>query len=86
MSVEPSVLILDEPTKGIDVGTKYEIYKLMHQMCDRGVSILLIDSDMEELIGMSDRVIVVHEGRIRGELQKGEISSQAIMNYAVGGA
>ncbi len=86
MSVEPSVLILDEPTKGIDVGTKYEIYKMMHQMCDRGVSILLIDSDMEELIGMSDRVIVVHEGRIRGELQKGEISSQAIMNYAVGGA
>ena len=86
MAVDPCVLILDEPTKGIDVGTKYEIYKLMHQMCERGVSILMIDSDMEELIGMSDRVIVIHEGRIRGELKKGEINSKAIMNYAVGEA
>ena len=85
MSVEPSVLILDEPTKGIDVGTKYEIYKQMNELCARGVSIMMIDSDMEELIGMSDRVIVVHQGRVSGELQKDEISSNAIMNLAVGG-
>ena len=85
MSVDPCVLILDEPTKGIDVGTKYEIYKKMHEMCDRGVSILIIDSDMEELIGMSDRVVVVHNGRIQGELQKDEISSNRIMHLAVGG-
>jgi len=85
LSVNPCVLILDEPTKGIDVGTKYEIYKHMHRMCDEGVSILLIDSDMEELIGMSDRVIVVHNGRIQGELQKDEISSNQIMQLAVGG-
>ena len=85
MSVDPCVLILDEPTKGIDVGTKYEIYKKMHQMCERGVSILMIDSDMEELIGMSDRVVVVHNGRVQGELQKDEISSNQIMHLAVGG-
>ncbi|NLF27648.1 MAG: sugar ABC transporter ATP-binding protein [Clostridiales bacterium] len=86
LSVEPCVLILDEPTKGIDVGTKYEIYKLMHQMCERGASILLIDSDLEELIGMSDRVLVIRNGRISGELAKADINSNTIMHYAVGGA
>ncbi len=85
LSVEPKVLILDEPTRGIDVGTKYEIYKLMHQMCEKGVSIILIDSDLEELIGMSDRVLVVCQGQISGELNKGEINAKSVMQLAVGG-
>ncbi|MDO5022711.1 MAG: sugar ABC transporter ATP-binding protein [Eubacteriales bacterium] len=86
LAVEPAVLFLDEPTRGIDVGTKYEIYKLMHDICSQGNSIVLIDSDMEELIGMSDRVIVVCEGEIAGELQKEEINANSIMRLAaVGG-
>lgn len=86
LAVEPAVLFLDEPTRGIDVGTKYEIYKLMHAICDQGNAIVLIDSDMEELIGMSDRVIVVCEGEIAGELKKEEINANSIMRLAaVGG-
>ena len=64
LAVNPLILFLDEPTRGIDVGTKYEIYKLMREICEHGNAIVLIDSDMEELIGMSDRVLVIREGRI----------------------
>lgn len=86
LSVKPKILFLDEPTRGIDVGTKYEIYKLMRQMCAAGAAIILIDSDLEELIGMSDRVIVVREGRIAGTLSKEEINATSIMKLAaVGG-
>ena len=86
LSVAPKILILDEPTRGIDVGTKYEIYKLMHEMCNNGTAIILIDSDLEELMGMSDRVMVVREGEIAGFLQKNEINATAIMQLAaVGG-
>ncbi len=85
LSVSPSILILDEPTRGIDVGTKYEIYKLMHEMCNNGVSIILIDSDLEELMGMSDRVVVISDGKLAGTLEKDEINATSIMNYAVGG-
>ena len=58
MAVEPKVLIMDEPTRGIDVGTKYEIYKMMNEMTEQGMSIIMINSDMEELLGMSDRILV----------------------------
>ena len=77
---------MDEPTRGIDVGTKYEIYKLMHEMCEKGVSILLFDSDLEELMGMSDRVLVVSQGRIVKEFDRSEATAQSIMQYAVGGS
>lgn len=86
LSVEPKILLLDEPTRGIDVGTKYEIYKLMHEMCEKGVSILLFDSDLEELMGMSDRVLVVSQGRIVKEFDRSEATAQSIMQYAVGGS
>ena len=86
LSTEPKVLLLDEPTRGIDVGTKYEIYKLMLQMCEKGVSIMLFDSDLEELLGMSDRIMVVYQGRIVKELDRSEATAQSVMKYAVGGS
>lgn len=86
LSVDPKVLFLDEPTRGIDVGTKYEIYKLMRDLCSKGNAIVLIDSDLNELIGMSDRVMVIHEGKQAGILNKDEINANRIMHLAaVGG-
>mgnify|MGYP001115743552 CR=1 FL=1 len=78
----PKLLILDEPTRGIDVGAKYEIYTLMNQMVDQGMSIIIISSEMAELIGMCDRIYVMAEGRITGQIHQGEFSEQAIMELA----
>ncbi|NMD38248.1 MAG: sugar ABC transporter ATP-binding protein [Christensenellaceae bacterium] len=82
LSVNPKVLFLDEPTRGIDVGTKYEIYKLMRELCSKGNAIILIDSDLNELIGMSDRVMVIREGKKAGILEKEEICPNRIMHLA----
>ncbi|MCQ2501338.1 MAG: sugar ABC transporter ATP-binding protein [Lachnospiraceae bacterium] len=76
------LIIFDEPTRGIDVGAKYEIYKLMNDLVEQGKSILMISSEMEELMGMSDRIIVLAEREITGELQKEEFNSEKIMEYA----
>jgi ribose transport system ATP-binding protein len=84
LSMTPSLLIFDEPTRGIDVGAKNEIYRLMRDLSDRGVGILMISSDMEEVIGVSDRVAVMHEGRIAGLLGRAELSEQRILSLAVG--
>jgi ribose transport system ATP-binding protein len=84
LSMAPRVLILDEPTRGIDVGSKDEIYRLMRRLADDGVAILMISSDMEEVIGVSDRVAVMHEGRIAGHLDRAALSEQAILSLAVG--
>ncbi len=81
----PAVLILDEPTRGIDVGAKSEIYALMDQLAREGVAILMISSDLEEVLGMSDRVLVLHEGRLAGELPRTELSEEAVMHLATGG-
>ena len=78
------MLLLDEPTRGIDVGAKQEIYALMEQLAEDGVAILFVSSEMEEIIGMSDRTIVMHEGRITGELQRSELSEESIMQLATG--
>lgn len=80
--MDPKVLILDEPTRGIDVGSKSEIYQIMNDLTEQGVSIIMISSDMEELIGMSDRILVMCEGRISGELQKEEVTQEKILEYA----
>jgi ribose transport system ATP-binding protein len=84
LSMDPKVMIFDEPTRGVDVGAKSEIYRLMRALADRGVAILMISSDMEEIIGVSDRVVVMHEGRIAGILERGELSEAAILSLAVG--
>jgi ribose transport system ATP-binding protein len=82
---DPRVLILDEPTRGVDVGAKAEIYALIDELAGRGVAVWMITSDMEELLGMSDRVLVMHEGRLAGELSRSELNEEAVMTLATGG-
>jgi ribose transport system ATP-binding protein len=85
LCLEPKLLLLDEPTRGIDVGAKEEIYKLMDELAQRGVAILFASSEMEEIIGLSDRALVMHEGRIVGEVPRAELTEQAVMRLATGG-
>ncbi|MEW5873237.1 MAG: ATP-binding cassette domain-containing protein [Chloroflexota bacterium] len=80
----PVILIMDDPTRGIDVGAKYEIYKLMNDLAEKGVSIIMISSDLEEVLGMSDRVMVMHHGRSRGTLDITEATQERIMAMATG--
>lgn len=82
--LKPRVLLLDEPTRGIDVGAKQEIYQLMDELAGQGIAVLFVSSEMEEIIGMSDRVIVMHEGRITGELNREELSEESVMHLATG--
>lgn len=84
MATEPEVIILDEPTRGVDVGAKYEIYLLMHEMLRAGKTLIMISSEMEELMSMSDRIIVLSEGRLKGELKKEEFDQEKILRYASG--
>lgn len=81
---EAKILIFDEPTRGIDVGAKQEIYHLMNELTEQGISIIMVSSEMEELMGMSDRILVLREGRISGSLdkRKGEFSQKNIMDFA----
>jgi ribose transport system ATP-binding protein len=85
LSLEPRVLICDEPTRGIDVGAKQDIYRMLRGLADSGVAILMISSDMEEVIGVSDRIAVMHEGRISGFLERAQFSEQNVLQLAVGG-
>ena len=78
------VLIFDEPTRGIDVGAKVEIYKIINQLAENGVAIIMISSEMPEIIGMSDRVIIMREGQIMGELSKNEICEENLIKYSMG--
>lgn len=79
------ILIFDEPTRGIDVGAKSEIYRLMNELAAQGVAILMISSELPEVLGMSDRILVMHEGRIAGELSRAEATQEKIMHLATGG-
>ncbi|MDC7241360.1 MAG: ATP-binding cassette domain-containing protein, partial [Spirochaetales bacterium] len=76
---EPDILILDEPTRGIDVGAKYEIYTIINQLAAEGKSIIMISSELPEILGMCDRVYVMNEGNIVGELDRKEASQESIM-------
>ncbi len=78
LAMRPKVLILDEPTRGIDVGAKAEIYRQMAALADSGICILMVSSEMEEVIGMSDRVVVMHERRIKGILPRGQVNEASI--------
>ena len=82
LAMDPSVLLLDEPTRGVDVGSKEEIYRLIEQLAARGVAVLFVSSEMEEVLGLSDRVLVMHQGSITGELSRDELSEKRIMEMA----
>jgi len=85
LQTSPSAIIFDEPTRGVDVGAKFEIYELMRQLAERGVAILMISSDLVEILGMSDRILVMHERRIVGELSREEASEEGIIALATTG-
>jgi ABC-type sugar transport system ATPase subunit len=84
MEIEPRVLILDEPTRGVDVGARSEIYALLRQLAASGVGILMISSDLPEILGLSDRVLVMREGRIAGEFLREQASEEALLACATG--
>ncbi len=85
LTLTPRVLILDEPTRGVDVGAKAEIHGLMRQLAQEGVGVLMISSELPEILGVSDRIIVMHEGRITGRFQRDEATQDIIMHAATGG-
>ena len=78
------VLIVDEPTRGIDVGAKYEVYELFNRLSDQGVAIIMISSELPEILGMSDRILVIHEGSINGELDAKKATQEQILYLAAG--
>jgi ribose transport system ATP-binding protein len=84
LAMRPKVMIFDEPTRGIDIGSKSEIYRLMRGLADAGVAVLMISSDMEEVIGVSDRLTVMHEGRIGGQLDRRDFSEENVLRLAIG--
>ena len=84
LALEPRLLLLDEPTRGIDVGAKQEIYQMMEELAGRGVAILFVSSEMEEVLRMSDRALVLHEGRLTGELTRDQLTEEAVMSLATG--
>ncbi|KZL90268.1 xylose ABC transporter ATP-binding protein [Clostridium magnum] len=83
--IGPQILILDEPTRGIDVGAKYEIYKLMFKLVKMGISIIMVSSELPEVLGISDRVLVMHEGEIKGDFDNIGLTQETIMQCAIGG-
>lgn len=85
LAVKPDVLILDEPTRGIDVGAKAEIYSIMNELTKKGMSIIMVSSEMPEVMGMSDRICVMSEGRLTGTVSREEFSQERILSYALEG-
>ena len=83
LASKPEILLLDEPTRGVDVGAKAEIYKIINELASEGISIIVVSSEMTELLGISDRIIVMHEGHLSGELSMDEASEEAIMKMAI---
>ncbi|MCM3600069.1 sugar ABC transporter ATP-binding protein [Robertmurraya korlensis] len=84
LSIGPKVLLLDEPTRGVDIGAKTEIHKIINQLAEKGLAVLMISSELPEILGVSDRIIVMHEGRLRAELTHAEATQEKIMYYATG--
>ena len=82
---KPRVLILDEPTRGIDVGAKVEIYNIINDLVDQGVAIIVISSELPEVLGVSDRILVMRDGRFTGALNIQEATQEKIMHFATGG-
>jgi len=86
LATEPSLLIVDEPTRGIDVGTKAEVHRLLSELAGQGIAILMISSELPEVLGMADRVIVVHEGRITAQIERADATAESVMFAATHGA
>jgi ABC-type sugar transport system ATPase subunit len=84
MMVKPQIMILDEPTRGIDIGAKSEVHRLMSELAAQGIAILMISSEMPEILAMSDRVLVMREGRMTGHFQRAEATAERIMAAATG--
>lgn len=82
----PEVLILDEPTRGVDVGAKAEIHRLIVELARQGIGVLMISSDLSEVLALADRVLVMRDGRLAGELDRAQATEEAVMRLAVGGA
>src|SRR5205814_1079943 len=83
LATQPKVLILDEPTRGIDVGAKAEVHKVITQLADQGVAIILISSELPEILHLCDRILVMHEGRLTADLPRAQASEEAIMRAAI---
>jgi ABC-type sugar transport system ATPase subunit len=81
---EPEIIILDEPTRGIDIGAKAEIYKIIAQLTERGNTVIMISSELEEILGMCDRVIVLYHGKITAEFERAEFNQENIIKAAMG--
>ena len=84
LDVKPAVLIADEPTRGIDVGAKSEIHSLLRRLCNEGIGVIVISSELPEILGLCDRVLVMHEGRLAGELTADVATEEGIMRLATG--
>ena len=80
----PDILIFDEPTRGIDVGAKAEIYRLMCELAQQGMAIIMISSELPEILGMSDRIVVMHEGKVSGIVDRDDATQERIMQLATG--
>ncbi|CAH0306258.1 Ribose import ATP-binding protein RbsA [Peribacillus simplex] len=85
LSIAPKVLLLDEPTRGVDIGAKTEIHKIVSKLADEGLAVLMISSELPEVLGVSDRILVMSEGRLTGELSKEEATQETIMRLATKG-
>ena len=84
LATNPKVLLMDEPTRGVDVGAKQEIYRLIEALAADGMGVLFASSEMEEVLGLADRVLVMHEGRLQGEVSGEEMTEEAVMHLATG--
>ena len=81
---QPKVLLMDEPTRGIDVGTKAEIYRLIRRLAAEGTAVIAVSSELPELIGMSDRIVIMHEGRVSGEVAAQDADDELLLSYCYG--
>jgi len=84
LATDPKLLILDEPTHGVDIGAKSEIYELMRQLAEEGMAIILISSELPEVLALANRIVVMHEGRVTGIIDRSDATEEYIMSYATG--
>ena len=86
MYTDPKILILDEPTRGVDIGAKKEIYSVINDLAAKGVAVIMVSSELPEVLGMSDRIMVVHEGKVTGIVEASEVDQAKVMTLATGGS